>query len=98
MLRNKNITVEPNTYYILRGYVKYNDVGVTAYVDVNEHADSDDPKYQTEVISMPMDRPVSYTHLDVYKRQVPVVGVEPTRPCGQRILSPSRLPIPTHRQ
>ena len=57
VLRNKNITVEPNTYYILRGYVKYNDVGVTAYVDVNEHADSDDPKYQTEVISMPMDRP-----------------------------------------
>ena len=29
---------------------------------------------------------------------VPVVGVEPTRCCHQRILSPSRLPIPTHRQ
>ncbi len=28
---------------------------------------------------------------------VPVVGVEPTRCCHQRILSPSRLPIPTHR-
>ena len=25
---------------------------------------------------------------------VPGVGLEPTRPCGQRILSPSRLPIP----
>ena len=29
---------------------------------------------------------------------VPVVGLEPTRPRGQRILSPSRLPIPTHRR
>ena len=29
---------------------------------------------------------------------VPVAGVEPARPCGQRILSPPRLPIPTHRQ
>ena len=28
---------------------------------------------------------------------VPVAGVEPARPCGQRILSPSRLPVPTHR-
>ena len=28
---------------------------------------------------------------------VPVVGVEPTRCHHQRILSPSRLPIPTHR-
>ena len=29
---------------------------------------------------------------------VPVVGLEPTRPCGQQILSLSRLPIPTHRR
>lgn len=29
---------------------------------------------------------------------VPVVGVEPTRHCWQRILSPPRLPIPTYRQ
>ena len=29
---------------------------------------------------------------------VPVVGLEPTRCCQQRILSPSRLPIPTHRR
>ncbi len=29
---------------------------------------------------------------------VPMVGLEPTRPCEQRILSPSRLPIPTHRR
>lgn len=29
---------------------------------------------------------------------VPVVGVEPTRCHHQRILSPSRLPIPTHRR
>ncbi len=28
---------------------------------------------------------------------VPVVGLEPTRCCQQRILSPSRLPVPTHR-
>lgn len=28
---------------------------------------------------------------------VPMVGVEPTRPRGQRILNPPRLPIPTHR-
>ena len=28
---------------------------------------------------------------------VPVVGLEPTRCCHQRILSPSRLPIPSHR-
>jgi hypothetical protein len=29
---------------------------------------------------------------------VPVVGVEPTRSCPHRILSPARLPIPPHRQ
>ena len=29
---------------------------------------------------------------------VPMVGLEPTRHCWQRILSPSRLPIPTHRR
>ncbi len=29
---------------------------------------------------------------------VPVVGLEPTRYCYQRILSPSRLPIPPHRR
>ena len=29
---------------------------------------------------------------------VPVVGLEPTRCCHQRILSPSRLPIPSYRQ
>ena len=29
---------------------------------------------------------------------VPVVGLEPTRGLAQRILSPSRLPIPSHRQ
>ena len=29
---------------------------------------------------------------------VPVVGLEPTRCRHQRILSPSRLPIPSHRQ
>ena len=28
---------------------------------------------------------------------VPMVGVEPTRPCGHWILSPARLPIPPHR-
>lgn len=28
---------------------------------------------------------------------VPVVGLEPTRPGGQQILSLSRLPVPTHR-
>lgn len=28
---------------------------------------------------------------------MPAEGVEPTRPCGQRILSPSRLPIPPRR-
>ncbi len=29
---------------------------------------------------------------------VPGAGFEPTRPCGQRILSPPRLPIPPSRQ
>lgn len=29
---------------------------------------------------------------------VPVVGLEPTRPGGQQILSLSRLPVPTHRR
>ena len=28
---------------------------------------------------------------------VPTEGVEPTRPCGHRILSPARLPIPPRR-
>ena len=37
-------------------------------------------------------------HLYRFDFMVPVVGVEPTRYCYQRILSPSRLPIPTHRQ
>ena len=31
--------------------------------------------------------------LDPYLRVVPGVGVEPTSPCGRRILSPLRLPI-----
>ena len=26
--------------------------------------------------------------------RVPEEGVEPTRPCGHRILSPARLPVP----
>ena len=25
-----------------------------------------------------------------------VEGIEPTRPCGHRILSPARLPVPPH--
>ena len=33
-----------------------------------------------------------------YTMVVPVVGLEPTRCRQQRILSPPRLPIPTHRQ
>ena len=33
-----------------------------------------------------------------YMDVVPVVGLEPTRCCHQRILSPSRLPIPSHRR
>src|ERR1700723_2710164 len=28
------------------------------------------------------------------KEMVPEEGVEPTRPCGHRILSPARLPVP----
>ncbi len=28
---------------------------------------------------------------------VPEEGVEPTRPCGHRILSPARLPVPPFR-
>jgi hypothetical protein len=31
------------------------------------------------------------------KNLVPGEGVEPSRPCGQRILSPLRLPIPPPR-
>src|SRR5208282_3394890 len=30
------------------------------------------------------------------KRVVLVEGIEPTRPCGHRILSPARLPVPPH--
>ncbi len=29
---------------------------------------------------------------------VPEEGVEPTRPCGHRILSPARLPVPPLRE
>ena len=36
-------------------------------------------------------------HLFCHTIMVPVVGLEPTRHRWQRILSPSRLPIPTHR-
>jgi hypothetical protein len=28
------------------------------------------------------------------RKMVPEEGVEPTRPCGHRILSPARLPVP----
>jgi hypothetical protein len=28
------------------------------------------------------------------EREVPEVGLEPTRPCGHWILNPARLPIP----
>ncbi len=34
---------------------------------------------------------VNHTFRDV--SAMPEVGLEPTRPCGQRILSPSRLPF-----
>jgi hypothetical protein len=27
-----------------------------------------------------------------------VEGIEPTRPCGHRILSPARLPVPPHQR
>ena len=37
-------------------------------------------------------------HLVCQRNLVPVVGLEPTRYRYQRILSPSRLPIPSHRQ
>ena len=30
------------------------------------------------------------------RANVPMAGLEPARPCGQRILSPLRLPIPSH--
>jgi hypothetical protein len=30
------------------------------------------------------------------KQVVLVEGIEPTRPCGHRILSPARLPVPPH--
>lgn len=36
--------------------------------------------------------------LNLVFSMVPMVGLEPTRPNGQRILNPSCLPIPTHRQ
>ena len=29
-----------------------------------------------------------------YRRMVLEEGIEPTRPCGHRILSPARLPVP----
>jgi hypothetical protein len=32
------------------------------------------------------------------KIMVPEEGVEPTRPCGHRILSPARLPVPPHQR
>src|SRR4030042_6367833 len=32
------------------------------------------------------------------KRLVPGGGVEPSRPCGHRILSPARLPVPPPRR
>ena len=37
-------------------------------------------------------------HLFYQHILVPMVGLEPTRCCHQRILSPSRLPIPSHRR
>jgi hypothetical protein len=32
-----------------------------------------------------------------YRGVVPGIGIEPTRPCGHRILSPARLPVPPAR-
>src|SRR5882672_750723 len=31
-------------------------------------------------------------------KMVPGIGIEPTRPCGHRILSPARLPVPPARR
>ena len=36
-------------------------------------------------------------HTTWYLKLVPGEGLEPSRPCGQRILSPLRLPIPPSR-
>ena len=44
-----------------------------------------------------MARPPSFSHIPTFCRNyylVGAVGLEPTRPCGLRILSPVRLPIP----
>ena len=43
------------------------------------------------------DRETRGRHTNVPSSLVPVVGLEPTRYRYQRILSPSRLPIPSHR-
>ena len=39
-----------------------------------------------------------WSALKLDTKPIPMVGVEPTRPWGHRILSPARLPIPPHRQ
>ena len=41
--------------------------------------------------------PRPFHRLRAFSELVPVVGLEPTRYRYQRILSPSRLPIPSHR-
>ncbi len=39
----------------------------------------------------------SHTPKSVGVLSIPAAGVEPARPCGHRILSPARLPIPPRR-
>lgn len=40
----------------------------------------------------------SNTYKSVEVLIIPAAGVEPARPCGHRILSPARLPIPPRRR
>ncbi len=51
------------------------------------------------IINYPLDQiknPI--THKSVGVLSIPAAGVEPARPCGHRILSPARLPIPPRRR
>ena len=41
---------------------------------------------------------ISLTTACEYRLPIPKVGLEPTLPCGKRILNPSRLPIPPLRR
>ena len=65
--------------------------GISAAIQAGGENSGREPGFKKKILRFSIHEKPEYFQL------VPVVGLEPTRCRHQRILSPSRLPIPSHR-